>query len=148
MTNIARFDPFGDLARFDPFRHMDEFLRVPGTRALMRNLPEEPQIRMDVSEDDKVYRVKAEMPGVKKEDINVSIDGNQVSISAEVRKEEEEKKDEKILRSERYYGSQYRGFTLAHDIDEGKVEAKYEGGVLMLTLPKKEAPTTRRVAVA
>lgn len=72
----------------------------------------------------------------------------QVPISAEVRKDEEEKKDEKILRSERYYGSQFRGFTLPHDIDEGKAEAKYEGGVLMLTLPKKEAPTTRRVAVA
>jgi HSP20 family protein len=147
MANITRFDPFGDLARLDPFRDLEDVFRIPRMRALWQNLPEEPQIKMDVSEDDKVYRVKAEIPGVKKEDVKVSIDGNQVSISAEVKKEKEEKKGEKVIRSERYYGSQFRGFTLRHDIAQDKAEAKYEDGVLELTLPKKEATSAKQVAV-
>jgi HSP20 family protein len=147
MANITRFDPFGDLARFDPLRDVEEFFRAPRMRHLWRNLPDEPQIRMDVTEDEKVYRVKAEIPGVKKEDIKVSIDGNEVSITAEVKKEKEEKKGETVVRSERYYGSQFRAFTLQQPIDEGKAEAKYEDGVLELTLPKKEPTTARQVAV-
>ena len=102
---------------------------------------------MDVSGDEKGYRVKAEIPGVKKEDIKVSIDGNQVSITAEVKKETEEKKGETVIRSERYYGNQFRAFTLPYDVDQGKAEAKYEDGLLNLTLPKKEPGTARQVAV-
>jgi HSP20 family protein len=147
MANITRFDPFGDLARFDPFRDLEDVFWLPRMRALWQNLPEEPQIKMDVSEDDKAYRVKAEIPGVKKDDVKVSIDGNQVSISAEVKKDQEEKKGERIIRSERYRGSQFRGFTLQHDIDQDKAEAKYEGGILELVLPKKEATSTKQVAV-
>jgi len=147
MANITRFDPFGDLAHFDPFRDFEDVFRVPRMRALWQNLPEAPQIKMDVSEDDKAYRVKAEIPGVNKEDVKVSIDGNQVSISAEMKKEQEEKKGEKIIRSERYYGSQFRGFTLQHDIDQGKAEAKYQDGILELMLPKKEATSAKRIAV-
>jgi HSP20 family protein len=145
MANITRFDPFGDLARFDPFRGVEAVFRLP--RGAMRGLPEEPQIKMDVSEDDKVYRVKAEIPGVNKDDIKVSIDGNQVSITAEVQREKEEKKGETVIRSERYYGTQYRSFTLQSDIDEGKADAKYENGVLELTLPKKEPATAKRVTI-
>ena len=147
MANITRFDPFGDLARFDPLRDIDDFFRVPRVRHLWRNLPEEPQIKMDVSEDEKAYRVKAEIPGVKKEDIKVSIDGNQVSIGAEVKREKEEKKGETVVRSERYYGSQFRAFTLQHDIDQGKSEAKYEDGVLELTLPKKEPASAKQLSI-
>jgi HSP20 family protein len=145
MANITRFDPFGDLTRFDPFRGLDDMLRLP--RGFVRGVPEEPQIRMDVAEDDKTYRVTAEIPGVNKEDIKISIDGRQVSISAEVKREKEEKKGETVIRSERYYGSQYRSFTLQGDIDEGKADAKYENGVLELTLPKKEPATAKRVTV-
>jgi HSP20 family protein len=145
MANIARFDPFGDLVRFDPLRDLDNAFRFP--RHLWRNMPEAPEIKMDVSEDDKAYKVKAEIPGVRKEDIKVSIDGNQVSISAEVKKETEEKKGETVIRSERYYGNQYRGFTLQQDVDQGKAEAKYEDGVLMLTLPKKEAGSAKQLTV-
>lgn len=110
-------------------------------------LPEEPQIKLDATEDDKTYRVKADVPGVKKEDIHVAIDGNQLSINAEVKKEKEEKKGETVVRSERYYGKQYRRFTLAHDIDEAKAEAKYRDGVLELTLPKKEASSAKQLTV-
>jgi HSP20 family protein len=145
MANITRFDPFADLTRFDPFRGLDDMFRLP--RGLLRSLPEEPQIKMDVSEDDKTYRVKAEIPGVGKEDIKVSIDGNQVSISAEVKREKEERKGEMVIRSERYYGSQFRGFTLQHDVDDTKADARYENGILELTLPKKEPASARQVAI-
>jgi HSP20 family protein len=147
MANVVRFDPFEDLVRFDPFGGFEDVFPFPRTRALGRNVPEEPQIKMDVAEDDKAYRVKAEIPGVKKEDVKVSIDGNQVSISAEVKKEKEEKRGERIIRSERYYGRQFRGFMLQRDIDQGRAEAKYEDGVLEITLPKKEAGSAKQVAV-
>ena len=137
MANVTRFDPFAELARFNPMRDFEDFFTPRGWRAVMRTLPEAPQIRMDVSEDDKTYRVKAEIPGVKKEDILVAIDGNQVSITAQVRKEEEEKKGETVIRSERYYGENARSFTLMNDIDAAAAEAKYQDGVLQLTLPKK-----------
>ena len=145
MANIARFNPFGELARFDPFHEFDDMFRVP--RSLLRRMPEEPQIRMDVSEDEKAYHVKAEIPGVRKEDVKVSIDGDQVSIGAEVRKEKEEKKGETIIRSERYYGNQFRGFTVAQQIDSTKAEARYENGILELTLPKKEPNSAKQIAV-
>jgi HSP20 family protein len=147
MANITRYDPFGDLARFDPFGAFDDFWRLPRPRSLWKGFPEEPEIRVDVTEDDKTYRVKADVPGVKKEDIHVSIDGNQVSISAEVKSEKEEKKGETVIRSERYYGRQYRSFTLAHDVDQGRAEAKYQDGVLELTLPKKEETRAKQITV-
>lgn len=147
MPNITHFDAYNDLVRFEPFRDFDEFFRVAPLRGLWRGVPEIPPIKTDVSEDEKTYYVKADIPGVKKEDIKVSIDGNQVSITAEARKEVEEKKGEKVLRGERYYGSQYRGFTMESDIDEGTAEAKYENGVLELTLPKKEQVRAKQVAV-
>lgn len=137
MANITRFDPLSDLVSFAPFGSFDDFFRVPGVRSVVRNLPAEPEIKIDVSEDDKVYRVKAEVPGVKKEDIHVTVEDNRVSISAEVKKEKEEKKGETVLRSERYYGMQSRSFTLMHDVDQGKAEAKYQEGILELTLPKR-----------
>lgn len=145
MANLARFNPFGELARFDPFREFDDMFRLP--RSLLRNMPEEPQIKMDVSEDDKAFHVKAEIPGVQKDDIKVSIDADRVSISAEVRREKEEKKGETVIRSERYYGTQFRGFTVAHAIDQTKAEAKYENGILELTLPKKEPNSAKQIAV-
>jgi len=148
MANITRFDPFGDLARFDAFRDLEDFLwRPPSLRSLWRALPQEPEIRLDVAEDDTAYHVKVDVPGVKKEDIKVSIDGNRVGISAEVKKEKEEKKGETVLRSERYYGKQFRGFSLGHDVDQAKAEAKYEDGVLQLTLPKKEATSATQLTI-
>jgi HSP20 family protein len=137
MANITRFDPFGELVRFAPFHTFEDFFRVPRLRSLVRDLPTEPEIKMDVFEDDKVYHVKAEVPGVRKEDIHVAIEDNQVSITAEVKKEKEEKEGEKLLRSERYYGMQSRSFTVMHNVDQSKAEAKYQDGILELTLPKK-----------
>ena len=91
------------------------------------------------------------MPGVRKDDIQVQIDGNRVSISAETRREaqagNQAGKGERILRSERYYGTMARSFALANDIDESAVEARYENGVLSLSLPKKQAPAARRISI-
>lgn len=105
------------------------------------------KIKLDVAESGDAYQVAADMPGVKKEDIKVSVDGNVVRISAESKKETEEKKGDQVLRSERYYGMLERSFTLDSDIDEGKVEAKYADGVLKLKLPKKAATAARRIAI-
>ena len=96
-----------------------------------------PQIRFDVTEGDTAYEVKADIPGVRKEDIHVEIEGAQVLITAEVKKETEEKKDERVLHSERRYGFTSRMFTLGFEVDRAKAVAKYVDGVLFLTLPKK-----------
>jgi len=84
---------------------------------------------------------------VKKEDINVTINGNQVTISAEVKREREDKQGEKVLRSERYYGKAYRAFSLAQDVDEASAQAKYNEGVLELRLPKKAAVTAKKLSI-
>jgi HSP20 family protein len=138
MSNIVRRDPF-DVAFRDFFRNM--------MRPMALELETTgPEIRLDVKETEKAYTIHAEVPGVKKEDIEVSIDGNVVSIRAEVRREKEDK-GETMLRSERYYGSVARSFTLATDVDEKAASAKYTDGVLELTLPKKAGSTSRRLQV-
>ena len=147
MANITRFDPFEELARFRPLADFDDFFKGFRMRPWLGESDIEPRIKVDVSEADAAYSVKAEIPGVKKEDIHVAIDGNQVSIEAEVKKEKEEKKGEKVVRSERYYGKQSRSFTLGHDIDAGKAEAKYSDGVLELKLPKKSNGASKELKV-
>lgn len=135
-NNLTRFNPFGDLAHFDAFRDFDEFFRRP----ILGNLaPAQatPRINLDVTESDQSYAVKAEVPGVKKEDIKVTIDGNTVSIRVESKRASEEKQGETVVRSERYYGVQSRSFSLSHDIDDGKSSARYQDGILELTLPKR-----------
>ena len=119
MANITRYDPF-DVA-LDPF---DDLFRGFLRPVRFEGQPQQMQIKMDVKENDKAYTVHAEIPGVKKEDIHVTIEGNQVSISAEVKKEKEEKEGDKVLRSERYYGKVYRSFSLGQDVDEATSVAK------------------------
>ena len=110
-------------------------------------LPEPSQIKIDVKEDDAAYTVHAEVPGVPKEDINVSIDGNVVSLRAEVRQHDQKKDGEKLLRSERYYGSVARSFQLPVEVDAAQAKARYNNGVLTLTLPKKQGNKTQRLAI-
>lgn len=148
MTNIIRTDPLQELARFEPFRDFESF--APSWQPLrrwLRELEAQPSIKLDVTEDEKAYQVKAELPGVKKEDIVVEIDGNQVSLSAEVKRETTEKKGENVVHSERYYGMQSRTFTLGCEIDRKAAVAKFQDGVLELTLPKSGAATSQRIAV-
>jgi HSP20 family protein len=104
-------------------------------------------IRLDVSETEGAYKVAAELPGVKKDQIAVEIDGNEVVISAEVRREKEATGNGKYLHSERFYGKTARRFSLAHEIDQARAEAKFADGILELTLPKKIVATATRLAV-
>jgi len=146
MSNLTRYDPF-NLTRFDPFGDIDDMFKGFFVRPVHFEGQPQMQIKMDLKEDDDVYRVHADIPGVKKEDIHVSIEGNQVSISAESKMEKEEKKGEKVLRSERYYGKAERSFTLAHEVDESQSQARYSDGVLELTLPKKAPSSAKKLAV-
>jgi HSP20 family protein len=146
MANITRHDPFS-LARTDPFGDIDDLFKGFFMRPVLLEGQPQMQIKMDVKEDDNAYTVHADIPGVKKEDIHVSIEGNQVSISAETKTEKEEKKGEKVLRSERYFGKVARSFTLAHEVDEAKAQARYNDGVLELTLPKKAATSAKKLAI-
>ena len=148
MANITRTDPFNDLTRFTPFNDMDDFFNGFMLRPVFRGAPAEPQIKLDVTDEDKAYVVKAEIPGVNKEDIHVSVEGNQISISAEVKKEKEEKEGKKLLRSERYYGKVFRSFTLEKDVDQETAQAKYANGVLELTLPKKAGSAVKEVRIS
>lgn len=139
MANLTRYDPF------DPADPFDDLFR--GLFRPVRMDRELPQFKMDVKENDKDYTVHADLPGVKKEDIHVSIEGNTVAISAETHAESEQKEGEKVLKRERTYGKVFRSFALGSDIDEATASAKYSDGVLELVLPKKVAAASKRLTV-
>jgi len=147
MLNITRTEPVQDLTRFEPLWNLDAFVPFPRLQRWMKDLPAEPMIRLDVTEDERAYHVKADIPGVKKEDIRVEIEGNQVSLTAEVRRETEEKKGETLVHSERFHGKQFRSFNLQQDIDRQKAEAKFVDGVLNLVLPKTGVTPAQRINV-
>lgn len=130
-----------------PFAELEDFFRSIGFRPSWRETDAAPDIRLDVGEDGANYRIRAEIPGVEKNDIELSIDGNQVSLSVEV-KRESRKEGEKELHVERSYGRARRVFTLPVDIDAGKAEANYEKGILTVTLPKSTDGKSRRVAIS
>jgi HSP20 family protein len=140
MATLQVYDPFGDSPFEELFRG---FLRP--TRGDRTATPA--SIKVDVKETDKGYVVHAEIPGVKKDEIHVAIEGNQVTIAAEVKRESEQKEGERVLRSERYYGNLYRSFTLPVELDQEASEAKYENGVLELRLVRKPAHTGRKLAI-
>ena len=141
MVNITRFNPLED-AFENLLRGVPVWLPNPETRA-----PAPTQFRMDVTENDKEYQVLAELPGVKKEEISITINGNEVALSAEVKYEKNVNNGETVLRAERYYGKIQRAFTLGEEIDEASAQAKYNDGVLELTLPKKTLAAAKRLAV-
>ena len=136
MNKLTRFDPLDDLFRGFFVRPVD--MNTPANT---------PAIRMDVTEQPKAFVVHAEMPGVKKDDIHIQIEGNQVSITAEVKQEKEAKEGDRVLRSERYFGQVSRTFQLAQDIDDSQAGAKFNDGVLELTLPKKAASASKRLTI-
>lgn len=133
------------LTRNDP---LDDFFRGFFVRPVeMGKDMEVPSIKIDVKEQEKAYLVHAEMPGIRKEDIHVTIDGPVVSISAERKEEKDVKEGERVLRTERYFGKLSRTFQLGQDIDDGAASAKFVDGVLELTLPKKAATQSKRLAI-
>jgi HSP20 family protein len=141
MANIARFDPFNEL--------VDDFLKGFFVRPMIYEGEARGALRMkvDVVESNGAYIVTAEVPGVKKEDIQVSIDGADVTLAAELKRERDVSKDERVLHAERGFGKLARSFTLPQEVDEAKAEAKYRDGVLELTLPKKAAEARKTIAI-
>jgi len=136
MANISRYDPFDDVFRGFFVRPVE-----------FGSAPEAPQVKMDVKEQADRYIVHAELPGVKKEDIHVHIDGSMVSLTAERRAEAEVREGERVLRSERSFGKVSRSFQLGQEIDDAKATAKLTDGVLEITLPKKAAVSARRLVI-
>lgn len=145
-SNLTRYDPLRDVMRFDPFRNMEDIIRELATVPVLRGVEAEGRIRVDVTETDQAYEVKADMPGLKKEDIQVAIEGNVVSISATTQQEQEQTRGG-LVYSERYSGTQYRSFSLPQEVDDAKTEAKYEDGVLRLTLPKKAGTAKKQITI-
>jgi HSP20 family protein len=140
MANLMRLDEaFDDLLR--------GFFVRPVAFDGGRGEQQLAQFRVDVCEGEQAYTVRAELPGVKKEDINISIDGDHVAITAESKNEKEVKDGERVLRTERYYGKLQRAFQLGQPVDEETASAKYADGILEVTLPKKAAAQAKRVAV-
>lgn len=141
MNQLTTFDPFADAGFDELFRGFFRPVRATGNQAQAQ------PIKMDVKETGDGYVVHAEIPGVKKEDIQVTIDGNQVTIGAETRRESEQKDGERVLRTERFYGSLYRSFTLPVEVDEAASTARYDNGVLELTLTRKPNNVGRKLAI-
>ena len=140
MVNIARFNPLDDT--------IDDLLRGFFVRPISyESANGASQFRVDVTENDNAYTLRAEVPGVKKDDIQITIDGDTVAIGAEVKNEKEVKNGERVLRTERYYGKVYRAFTLGQPVDETSAAPKYADGVLELTLPKTAAVQAKRITI-
>ena len=139
MANLLRYNPTSDA--------LDDLFHGFFMRPVLLDGQQDVQIKLDVSENDKAYTVHAEIPGFKKEDIQVTIDGSQIAISAEIKNEKEVKDGEKLLRNERYFGKASRIFTVASDVDEETSQAKYNEGVLELILPKKTTAMTKRLEI-
>lgn len=136
MNNLIYRDPLNDLLRGFFVRPVE-----------FGDTKEAPALTVDVTEQDEAYAIHAEIPGVNKEDIHVSIDGAVVSISAERRNQKEVRDSNKILRSERYFGKVSRSFQLPQEVDESQASAKYSEGVLELLLPKKAAAQAKRLSI-
>jgi len=139
MANILHYNPADET--------FDDLFRGFFMRPVRVEGGPEAQIRIDVSEDSTAYTVHAEIPGVKKEDITVTIDGGQVSIGAEIKRRKDSKEGERIVRSERFQGKLSRSFTLPHEVDNTAAEARYVDGVLMLTLPKQTSSRSKNLTI-
>jgi HSP20 family protein len=146
MTNIARYDPF------DLFEGMVKSVLRPGFDAAVeaRRNTLAAWIPLDVVENDTSYLVWADLPGISKEDVSVSIAGNQVSLTAERKLEravDQGQGREAIVLNERPFGTLSRQIQFAAEIDDGKAQAAYRDGVLQLTLPKKESAQVKRLEI-
>ena len=142
MANVTRFDPFNDIVD-DLFKGF--FVRPVAYDG--RSEHAAPRLKVDVTEKNGAYQVSADLPGVKKDDIQVAIDGAQVTLSAEVKREKGVAEGERVLHTERVYGKLSRSFTLPQELDEAKAEAKFRDGVLELTLPKKAAAARKAITI-
>lgn len=140
MMNVTRYDPFQEL--------VDDFFKGFLVRPLgFEPRADLPRMKVEVAEKNGSYLLTAELPGVSKEDIQVTVDGAQVTLAAEVKREKEISEADRVLASERSFGKVTRSFTLPQELDEAKVEAKFANGVLELALPKKAQPERKRITI-
>ncbi|WP_277184185.1 Hsp20/alpha crystallin family protein [Caballeronia sp. BR00000012568055] len=142
MSSLTRFDPFS----IEPVSEMFQGLFRP-LRGLSLEESSLGQVKIDVSETDASYQVKAELPGIEKKDINVKLDRNTVSIHAKSERNKEVKDGERLIRRERYAGEVSRTFSLGSEIDEAGASAQYQDGILTLTLPKKAPADQKRLQI-
>ncbi len=145
MLNIIPRSALLNSISSDPFNNLSELLRT------MQSLPTEKDtpsiIKVDISENDAAYTVRAEIPGMRKEDVKVQVEGNRISINAETRQEIENKQGERVICREIYQGSSYRSLNLGSEVDASKAEAKFENGRLELILPKKSEKTSQQIEI-
>jgi len=139
-----------NITRWEPFREMEDFFRQysPFFARVHRNSdePVEWTPAADISETDKEYLIKAELPAVKKEDIKITLDNGMITLSGE-RRQEKEHKDENQIRVESFYGSFSRSFSLPENIDPKAIRAESKDGVLRIRIPKTEAPATKAISI-
>lgn len=144
--SLTRFDPIARMLSADPFRNIDDFFTSMRMPSLFSGAELTPLIRMDVTASEQSYKVTADLPGVKKDDIKVNINGNQVSISAQTESRTEQA-SANLLCAEPSVGQHYRSFTLPQAVDDSQAQAQLNDGVLELTLPKKSAGSTKSLTL-
>ena len=146
MNNLIRAvnRPLGIRLFADVDSNMNGFFRAPMAPSLDTSvrLP-----AIDISETDSAYLVKTDLPGMRKQDLDITIDDGVLTINAEDVEETDEKKNGRLIRQERSYGKFSRRLRIGTDVDDKKVTAKYQEGVLRLTLPKEETARPHRVEV-
>jgi HSP20 family protein len=148
MSNLARFNPFRRTMQVEPSLWADRFFDQHSWPFSLAGQDQPRMINVDIADKGNNYLVEAEIPGVKKEDISISIDGNQVSITAEIKRESEKKEEGSYLCNERYYGRSSRSFLLDHAVDENHVKAQYADGILKIELPKKENSASKKITIS
>lgn len=144
MSNMTRYDPFS----IEPVSDLFQGLFRPLRGMTLAGEPDLASMKIDVTESDDAYKVKAELPGVAKEDIDVEVKGGTVSINAKIERNNEQKDGERVIRRERYSGAISRSFSLSAEIDEANATATYQDGVLSLTLPKKAPVGQKKLAIS
>ncbi|AOJ90822.1 MULTISPECIES: Hsp20/alpha crystallin family protein [Burkholderia] len=144
MSNMTRYDPFS----IEPVSDLFQGLFRPLRGMALADEPDLASMKIDVTENDKAYTVNAELPGVAKDDIDVQVTGNTVSINAKIERKSEQKDGERVIRRERYSGAISRSFSLSGDIDDANATATYQDGVLSLTLPKKAPVGQKKLTIS
>lgn len=139
--------------RIDPFvpyagDWLDDLVRSGLVHPPATPASHEKRIRLDVAEDHGGYTICAELPGVRREDVTITVEGPRVVVHAEARRGTESASAERLLHSDRYYGSMRRDFALPNEIHSDGAEARLDSGILVLRLPKKAARSSRPLSIA